>query len=251
MSPASLSAAGRKSAGRPQGPQAQLENLERDPAVEIDPLKLNVRRVALRPPRIGQVLLRRVRDGARLQAEGERARSDDDRFRRAEELAALVEHALFDHLICPQEKRLRDRQPECLCRLEVDHESEAGGLLYRKIPRPDALEDSSDQRTGSPPQVAIVRPVDHETTGLGKLALPEDRRQLTLQCEPGDPSRMGADEDCWEQDDALGACPSRSLECRVEFLKTRQLQELQTDSQRACRDLHLLSVKSDRSPARP
>jgi len=42
-----------------------------DPAVESDPLELNERRIALRPPRIGQVLLRRVRDGARPQEEGE------------------------------------------------------------------------------------------------------------------------------------------------------------------------------------
>jgi hypothetical protein len=41
---------------------------ERDPAVEIDPLELRGR-VALRPSRIGQVLLWRVRDGARPQQE--------------------------------------------------------------------------------------------------------------------------------------------------------------------------------------
>jgi hypothetical protein len=47
---------------------------ECDQAVEIDLLKLNVRRIALRPPRIGQVLLRRVRDGgAGRQKEGEAA----------------------------------------------------------------------------------------------------------------------------------------------------------------------------------
>ena len=54
-----------------------------DPAVESDPLELNERRIALRPPRIGQVLLRRVRDGARPQEEGEPARPDDGRFQRA------------------------------------------------------------------------------------------------------------------------------------------------------------------------
>jgi len=65
---------------------------ERDSAVETDPLELNERRIALRPPRIGQVLLRRVRDGARPQEEGEPARPDDGRFQRPEgELAAWVE----------------------------------------------------------------------------------------------------------------------------------------------------------------
>ena len=73
---------------------------ERDPAVEIDSLKRNVRRVALRPPRIGQVLLRRVRDGARTQEEGEPARPDDGRFQRPDgELAGWIEHALFDHAV--------------------------------------------------------------------------------------------------------------------------------------------------------
>src|SRR4029453_18482517 len=45
-------------------PAPLVGGLERDPTVEIDALELNVRRVALRPPGIGQVLLRRVRDGA-------------------------------------------------------------------------------------------------------------------------------------------------------------------------------------------
>ena len=55
---------------------------ERDPAVEIDPFERTGRRIALSPPRIGQVLLRCVRDGARPQDEGETARSDDDCFQR-------------------------------------------------------------------------------------------------------------------------------------------------------------------------
>ena len=65
---------------------------ERDPAIEIDPLEHNrERRVALRPPRIGQVLLRRVRGSARPQEDGDPAQPDD-RFRRPQELAALAEH---------------------------------------------------------------------------------------------------------------------------------------------------------------
>jgi hypothetical protein len=57
---------------------------ERDPAVEVDPLELNRerQRVAPRPPRIGEVLLRRVRDAAGHQKESDPARADDDRFQR-------------------------------------------------------------------------------------------------------------------------------------------------------------------------
>jgi hypothetical protein len=65
-------------------PAPLVGDLERDPTVEIDVLELNVRRVALRPPGIGQVLLRRVRDGARPQEEGEPARPDDGRFQHPE-----------------------------------------------------------------------------------------------------------------------------------------------------------------------
>jgi hypothetical protein len=54
---------------------------ENDPTVEIDPFERTCR-TALCPPRIGQVLLWRVRDGARPQEEGEPARPDNDRFQR-------------------------------------------------------------------------------------------------------------------------------------------------------------------------
>src|SRR5207245_10790228 len=62
---------------------------EHDPAVEIDPFERTGCRIALCPPRIGQVLLRRVRDGACPQEEGEPARPDDDRFREAKGLRRL------------------------------------------------------------------------------------------------------------------------------------------------------------------
>jgi hypothetical protein len=38
-----------------------------------------------------------------------------------QELAALVEHALLDQMVCLQEDRLGDRQPEPLRGLEIDH----------------------------------------------------------------------------------------------------------------------------------
>ncbi len=49
-------------------PASRAGEPERDPAVEIDPLELRGR-VALRPSRIGQVLLWRVRDRARPEEE--------------------------------------------------------------------------------------------------------------------------------------------------------------------------------------
>lgn len=72
---------------------------ESDPALEIDPLKHNrERRVALCPPRISQVLLRCVRDGARPQEESAPTQPDD-RLQRPEDVAVGVEHGLVDHLV--------------------------------------------------------------------------------------------------------------------------------------------------------
>jgi hypothetical protein len=39
---------------------------------------------------------------------------------RSQESAALVEHALFEHLVGPREHRRRNRQPKGLRGLEVD-----------------------------------------------------------------------------------------------------------------------------------
>src|SRR4029453_8861899 len=40
---------------------------------------------------------------------------------------------LFDHLVRPQQQRLRDRQSQRLRRLEVDHQVELRGLFYWEV----------------------------------------------------------------------------------------------------------------------
>src|SRR5262245_46284614 len=59
----------------------------------------------------------------------------------SQELAALVEHGLFDDLVRPPEHRLRNLQAERLGRLEVDHQLELGWLLDREVGGLGALED--------------------------------------------------------------------------------------------------------------
>jgi hypothetical protein len=56
------------------------------------------------------------------------------------------QHALLDHLVRPQEERLRDRQPERFRGLEVDDQFELRGLLDGKVSGLGALEDSAHQR---------------------------------------------------------------------------------------------------------
>ncbi len=83
---------------------------------------------------------------------------------RTEELGALVEHAamlhqrlgldehrgagqhaLLDHLVGPQQQRLRDREPERLRSLRVDDQLELDWLLDRKVGGFCALEDFVDE----------------------------------------------------------------------------------------------------------
>ena len=56
-----------------------------------------------------------------------------------EELATWVEHGLFDQLVCAQQQRLRNRQPEGLRGFQVDDQLELGGLLDREVGGAGAL----------------------------------------------------------------------------------------------------------------
>ena len=51
----------------------------------------------------------------------------------SQELAALVEHGLLDHVVRPQQEWLGDREAKGLRCLQVDHELKLGRLLDRQI----------------------------------------------------------------------------------------------------------------------
>jgi len=51
------------------------------------------------------------------------------------ELTASVEHGLLNHLVVPQQRRLRDRQAEGFGGFEVDDQIELRGLLDRDVCR--------------------------------------------------------------------------------------------------------------------
>ena len=57
---------------------------------------------------------------------------------------ARGQHMLLDHLVCPQQQRLRNLQAQCLSRLQVDDEREPVGLFDWKVARLGALEDLID-----------------------------------------------------------------------------------------------------------
>ena len=45
----------------------------------------------------------------------------------------MVERGLLDYVVRPQQQRLRDREPERLRRLQIDHQFELRGLLDGEI----------------------------------------------------------------------------------------------------------------------
>src|SRR5438128_11769809 len=75
---------------------------------------------------------------SRSPAEGSRVRSS----------TAQHWHALLDHPIRPRQHRGRDREPERLRSLEVDHQLELVGLLDRQVRRLGPFEDLVHIRSG-------------------------------------------------------------------------------------------------------
>jgi hypothetical protein len=68
-------------------------------------------------------------EGAIVRGHGQGGESDCC----AEDSAALVEHALFNHLVCPQHQRVRNRQAERFRGPHVDDQLKLGRLLDREI----------------------------------------------------------------------------------------------------------------------
>ena len=77
-----------------------------------------------------------------------RAREPSEAECCGEEPTALVEHALFDDLIRALQYGLRNRQPQRLRGLEVDHQVELGRLFHGKIGRLRAFQDLVHVRGG-------------------------------------------------------------------------------------------------------
>ena len=63
---------------------------------------------------------------------------------------------LFDHFVGESQQCRRDREPERLCGLHVDHQLEPGRLLDRQISRFGALQYFVDVGSGEPSELDVV-----------------------------------------------------------------------------------------------
>ncbi len=94
------------------------------------------------------------------------------------EPAPVSPACLLDHLIRQQEQRWGHRHPERLGGLEVEDQLKFRGLLHRQVGRFGALEDLVHVGGGAVPALENVRPVVHESPGLGIPYLARHRRQV-------------------------------------------------------------------------
>src|SRR6266436_8731012 len=92
-------------------------------------------------------------------------RSRHFRFVPLATIRTAANSSLFDHFVGESQQCRRDREPERLCGLHVDHQLESSRLLDRQISRFGALQYFVDIGSGEPSELNEVCRVAHETAG--------------------------------------------------------------------------------------
>jgi hypothetical protein len=112
--------------------------------------------------------------------------------------AALVEHGLLDHVVCPQQEWLGDRESEGLGGLEIDHQIEPGRLLDGQVGGLCALDDLVHEERGPVVEVALSGAVGQERAGIGVsadpgwAAFPDAGSRYGRSCPAAAPQRRAA-----------------------------------------------------------
>src|SRR5262249_23575091 len=115
--------------------------------------------------------------------------SSPPRFSR--ELAAWVEHALLDNLVCPQQDGLRDRQAQRLGGLAVDDQFELGGLLGVELGGLRTLGDFVHVKGGTTKEMFEMGAKAHEPARLHMIPKREECRQSVFEGQVGDSLSRG------------------------------------------------------------
>ena len=96
---------------------------------------------------------------------------------------------LLDHLVRPDEDRLRNREAQGLGGLEVDHQLELGRLLHGEVGGFGPLQDLVHQRGGLTELLGQVFPIGQEAPSIGEDTIPGDYGKSWLQRELTQPPR--------------------------------------------------------------
>ncbi len=73
---------------------------------------------------------------------------------------------LFDHLVRPEQHRLRNRQADLFRRFEIDNQLEFRRLLNRNVRWLCAFQDLGDHRSHAPVAFDLLRPIGHQAAGV-------------------------------------------------------------------------------------
>src|SRR5712692_9315426 len=99
--------------------------------------------------------------------------------------------ASFDQLVCPGEKRLRDREAECLGGLQVYDQLELSRFPHRKVRWTGAVEELINVGRGAAKQILIISGERHEAAGGGKYRVRIDRGNSCFRGELDNFSAFG------------------------------------------------------------
>src|SRR5215813_13578929 len=146
----------------------------------------------------------------------------------------MVEHGLFDYLVCSPQERLRDGEAERLGGLEIDDELECRPLLDRKIPWLRSLQDlvHIDRDTTVVSGAAVT--VSQQASGLHPVLEAEYRRKMPFRCEACNASGLTGGEGVLEHDHRGSVLARRLLELRLELVGISHPEGLKLEPECAC-----------------
>src|SRR3972149_5120560 len=139
----------------------------------------------------------------------------------------------FDHLVGPDEDRLRNGEAEGLRRLEVDHQLELRRLLHGEVRRLGALENLVDVVCRAPHEVRSIRRVGHEAAGLNGFGKLGHRGEPGLQGESGNPCPLSVEDRASRNyDDGARALPAHPRESAIYLVWLPRVVNLQLGAPR-------------------
>jgi hypothetical protein len=135
----------------------------------------------------------------------------------------------------PLQKRRRDRQPEGLGRLQVDHQLVLGRLLDREVAGLGALEDLVHVGGGAPKQISKVRSIGHKAPGIDILPPWKHRWQPGPGRQVHEASSLTEEHGAYQHSQSTRAPRGHVREGPVEVFWTSRLDDLKPQTQRPCR----------------
>src|SRR5262249_48612895 len=139
------------------------------------------------------------------------------------ELAALVEHALLNNLICSPQYGLWDGKPKGFRGPEVYHELQLGRLLDGQLTGLCAIQNLRDLSSRTPKYIERTRTIGDKGTAQG--VGPTDQGESALYREFGDPESVRREQQARHQDDTASTLASYRCERRFEFIRITHLDE--------------------------